>query len=42
MCGQMFLYQDRYHLQQRRPIWQSSDEQPEVEDLVVAAGERIL
>jgi hypothetical protein len=22
MCGHVFLYQDRYHLQQHRPVWQ--------------------
>ena len=22
MCGHVFLYQDRYHLQRHRPVWQ--------------------
>ena len=22
MCGHLFLYQDRFHLQQHRPVWQ--------------------
>jgi len=22
MCGHVFLYQDRFHLQQHRPVWQ--------------------